>query len=426
MLKEIEKLINHELAKTPDLKLGDFGAPVLFRIKNPEEVIEKVKELGYVEEVIKAGGYLNVKLNRAKVLEYLLSFKPKKSVDFSGKIVVEHTSVNPNKAMHIGHLRNACIGDSIARFLRELGYEVEVHNYIDDTGVQVAATLLGFIGLENIEKIRDEKFIEEVKKKIEEIENIDEYCWNLYSEVYKKYSEEELSTAIKKILREIEDCNSPVHDLAVFLAERILEKHLSLLHSIGITYDFLPRESDILKSGLWSAVFEEMKKSKNFVYETQGKNAGCWVVKLSEHENFKNLKDPDKVIVRSDGTVTYTGKDIAYHFWKFGIVKKDIGCRKFKFGAYISSYGERCGKEFGNARRVINVIDVRQSYAQDVVKACLQALGYEEEARNFIHYAYEVVALSDKSTGYFKHMSGRKGIGIMAQELVKALKRIAR
>lgn len=452
--KEIEKIVREdfgeevkiELETTPDISLGDFGTSICFRLakklkNSPQEIAEdlaeKLRKIELVKDTKAVNGYLNVFLDRKKVLEKLFS----ESLEFGKKhmkIIVEHTAVNPNKAMHVGHLRNACLGDSIARVLKFFGYEVEVQNYVDDTGMQVAATILGLIGRENIEKIKDEKFLEKMKAKVEEIakkEKLDIYCWDIYSQVYEKYTEEEISEYLRVLLREIEHVDSPLHKFAKWFAERILECHLETLKKLDISFDLLPRESDILALGFWKKAFEVLKNSENFVYEQEGKNQGCWVIKLGKHENFSHLKDPDKIIVKSDGTVTYTGKDIAYHFWKFGILGKDFFYRRFtpRFpDTWITESSveraEKPERKFGKADKIINVIDIRQKYAQDVVKYSMEVLGYKKQAENYIHYGYEVVALSPKSMKELEsidrkyiHMSGRKGIGVKADDLIRAM-----
>ncbi len=455
MLKKLEESVEEivenvfgekekvSLEETPSLAIGDFGTSVCFKLakklgKKPEEIgkllIEKIKEIELVKDVKLVNGYLNIFIDRKKALEYILAEKSEK--EKNEKIIVEHTSVNPNKAIHVGHLRNSCLGDSLARFLSFLGYKVERENYIDDTGVQVAATLLGFIGKENIDKLNDSKFLDELKKRIEEIESkqkLDIYCWDLYTEVYKKYSEEELEKLLKKVLHEIENPESLFHSFAKWFTERIFLCHLQTLKKIDIFFDFLPRESDIVTLGFWEETFELLKKSENFVYETEGKNKGCWVIKLSRHEAFSSLKDPDKILVRSDGTLTYTAKDIAFHFWKFGFLKKDFYARKLEgFETWVSeSLKTNENKKFGKADKVINVIDIRQKYAQDVVRYSLELLGYKK-AENLVHYGYEVVALSAKSMEElgkidksYIHMSGRKGIGVKADDLILALEKKA-
>lgn len=456
--KEIERIVKTDygeeikinLEPTPSVSLGDFGTSICFKLakklktqpqKIAENLAEKVKKLDLVKNAKAVNGYVNIFLDRRKAIENLLS----KKFEFgrkNEKIIVEHTSVNPNKAMHVGHLRNACIGDSLARLLEFSGYKVEVHNYIDDTGVQVAATLLGLIGKENIDKLNDENFLKEMKEKIEEIskkEKLDIYCWDVYSGVYEKYNEEEINKCVKTLLKEIENPNSVFHKFAKWFAERIVECHLETLKKIDVSYDLLPRESDILVLNFWEKAFEILRKNKNFVYEKEGKNKGCWVIKLGRHEKFSNLKNADKIIVKSDGTLTYVAKDIAYHFWKFGILGKDFFYKRFfpKFPEIWITTGnkeeaENTGKKFGNADKVINVIDIRQKYAQDIVKYSLEVLGYKEQAENYIHYSYEVVGLSSKSfeelgevDKRYIHMSGRKGVGVKADDLISSLERKA-
>ncbi len=459
VMKEIEREITQSvkelygkelvamLSETPDTTLGDYGTPVCMRLskitgKKPDEIAEEIKNR--IKHELVSGiefcrGYLNVKLDRKAVLERLL-YEQMEFERKGEKIIVEHTSVNPNKSMHIGHLRNACLGDSLARLLRVLGYEVETHNYVDDTGNQVAITLLGLIGKENLDKLDDENFLGGLRKELEEIASrtyLDEYCWDVYTKTFAEFSDEDMKEALRKIMERLENPASPLHNFAKWFAEKILECHLELLKELGITFDLLPRESDILALGFWKSAFEILKKSEHFVFEEEGKHKGCWVIKLSRHSAFSGMKEPDKVIVKSDGTVTYTGKDIAYHFWKFGILGKDFYYRMFlpeKFPhTWVSEskkeLAEKPEKNFGKADKVINVIDIRQKYAQDVVKYSLELLGYKKQAANCVHYGYEVVVLSAKSVELaessgkkFVHMSGRKGIGIKARDLLEIMK----
>jgi arginyl-tRNA synthetase len=445
-----------ELEPTPSLKLGDFGTSICFRIakqlgKSPQEIAEELKReieekrIKGVKNVSVANGYLNFFLDRnffAKILFQKVGKKEFEGFDFGKgvKIIIEHTQINPNKAAHIGHLRNACLGDSLARLLRYCGYSVEIENYINDMGDQVALVLIGLMGIKEIEKkVKDKEFLKKLKEKIEGIckqQKLDHYCWEIYSQVYKSYEEENILKAVKQILMEMENPLSELHKFAKWFAERIVECHLQTMREIDITYDLLPRESDILALNFWQEVFEKLKQSENFVFEEKGENAGCWVVKLSKHPAFKGMKNPDKVIVKSDGTLTYTGKDIAYHFWKFGLIDKDFLYRRFseEFAqTWITESDKKfagaCEKKFGNADKIINVIDIRQKYPQDVVKYSLEVLGYKKQADNYLHYAYEIVALSRKALKEistldkrYVHMSGRKGIGIKADDLIKALR----
>ncbi len=157
---------------------------------------------------------------------------------------------------------------------------------------------------------------------------------------------------------------------------------------------------------------------------------------LSQSEEFAGLEDPDKVIVRSDGTVTYVGKDIAYQLWKFGLLGEDFLYRFWQEEGVWETFGEDATDQhpdFGHAQRVINVIDARQSYLQKIVRAGLQALGHKEEADRSVHFAYEMVTLSPataRQLGYLDEgeeagkgleMSGRKGIGVKADDLIHQL-----
>ncbi len=442
-IKEKYGDISFEIREAPE-GMGDLAIDAAFRLskklgKPPHEVGEEIKEilseLPFVDKIDVKNGYVNIWLDRVFVFEKLhsmdLSFGKKNQ-----KIVLEHTSVNPNKAMHVGHLRNACIGDSLYRLLTFVGYDVEVHNYIDDTGNQVAGTLLGLFGIEDLEKkIKDREFLEKKRKELEEISHrikLDHYCWDVYSEVFNKWEKEEVERGIKLIIHEIENKGS-LFEFVKWFGEKIVREHLATVKQLEIHYDLLPRESDILSLDFWGDSFELMKKSEKFVYETEGPNKGCWVIKMGDVPEFSNMKNPDKIIIKSDGTVTYTGKDLAYHFWKFGILERDFHYRLFDEEENIwITEDEETGEEpeFGKADIVINVIDVRQEYPQKVLKYSLEVLGYKKEAENLKHYSYEVVALSGKSmeelgktNKRYVHMSGRKGIGVKADDLIEAMKK---
>jgi arginyl-tRNA synthetase len=342
-------------------------------------------------------------------------------------VVVEHTNINPNKAAHIGHLRNAVLGDVLVRCLRWLGYPVEVQNYIDDTGVQLADVVVGFVDLRGLGLDRVAALPEP----------FDYYCWDLYSEVGGWYQgDPERLARRRETLHALESDEGPRAEMGRLVARRIVHRHLLTMHRIGVGYDLLTRELDVLGREFFTSAFEQLEASGAVHLESEGKNEGCWVMPLSESEEFAGLEDPDKVIVRSDGTVTYVGKDIAYQLWKFGLLGRDFGYRRWEEeGVWETTTegGEDEHPEFGGAARVINVIDARQSYLQRVVRAGLEALGHREEAERSIHFAYEMVSLSrataeqlgylDDETGVGEgkrslEMSGRKGIGVKADDLL--------
>lgn len=448
----------------PRTELGDLAFPIAFelakRIKqttgektNPREIAEKLKaaleETEAVERVEVAGaGYLNVFYNRAKFLAESLNAEPLPQLRLAEdktapKVCVEHTSVNPNKAAHIGHVRNSVLGDTFVRILRANGKRVEVQNYIDNTGVQVADVVVGFIYLEkmNLEDIKnlDEKLKSEGK-------TFDYFCWDLYARVGQEYNaDEELKAKRAEVLHEvlhlIEEGNNPTATLADFVATRNVQCILATMERFGIRYDLLPRESEILHLHFWQKAFEEMKKRGVIKYETTGKSAGCWVMPTDSHTGSEE-HEADKILVRSNGTVTYTGKDIAYQMWKLGLLGLDFYYRlfhKYADGKEVwittaEDFESENIPEFGDNETVYNVIDTRQSYPQEVVKKGVALIFPEKGEAASVHLSYEMVALSpsaaeelgfvisaeDKQKSFIE-MSGRKGLGVKADDLLNRL-----
>ncbi|MCP4202160.1 MAG: arginine--tRNA ligase [bacterium] len=420
----------------PRRDLGDLafpGALQLARVvkKNPRQIGEEIAaglELpeGVREVRVEGPGFLNFYLDRGRlaaalIKEALISPPPEPAE----KTIVEHTNINPNKAAHIGHLRNAVLGDVLVRAQRALGRPVEVQNYIDDTGVQLADVVVGFVDLRGlgIDEIRDLP------------EPFDFTCWDLYAEVGRWYEEDAKRAELRRrTLHEIESGSGPRAEVGRLIARRIVSRHLRTMRRIGVDYDLITRESVILLLDFFHAAFERLKKEGAIRLETEGKNSGCWLMPLSESSEFAGLEDPDKIIVRSDGTVTYVGKDIAYQLWKFGLLGLDFGYRYWREEEVWESVldGVDDHPEFGGGHRVINVIDKRQSYLQKVVRAGLERLHHTEEAARSVHFAYEMVALSAAAAeqlgqgevagdGKRLEMSGRKGIGVKADDLIDRL-----
>ncbi|HEK85094.1 MAG TPA: arginine--tRNA ligase [Candidatus Aminicenantes bacterium] len=424
-----------ELTATPDPSLGDLALSIAFPLAKKlktsprmiaRQAVELLSKLEGVEKVELAGaGYINLYLDRKNFFKEKFSRLKKSALEpEESKIIVEHTNINPNKAAHVGHLRNACLGDTLVRCLRYKGEQVEVQNYIDDTGVQVVDVVFGFIELE--------------KKSLDEIKRIpgkfDYYCWDLYTKV-SRYLAENQSAQDRKaaILKRIEHQLSPEAEYAHYISRRILKDHLETMKRLSISYDVLPCESSILKLKFWEKAFERLKECRAIYLSTEGENAGCWVMKLPDEQ------EREKIIVRSDGTVTYVGKDIAYQLWKFGLLGQDFYYEPFIHDnnrpVWISS-GEPTSYQvhFGAGSKVYNVIDVRQSYLQKVVVQGLKSLGYEQQAAKSIHFSYEMVALSPRSLKEIKaeiseedrdrtflEVSGRKGIGVKADDLLDRL-----
>lgn len=422
----------------PRRELGDLSCPAgmqLARVlkRNPRAIAEELAAALPLPELVRevrieGAGFLNFFLDRPRVAAALLEAPPVAPSERHGKVIIEHTNINPNKAAHIGHLRNAVLGDVLGRTLRALGYQVEIQNYIDDTGVQLADVVVGFLDLRG--------------QSLEEIaalpEPFDFHCWDLYSEVGHWYEEDATRQALRRqTLHQLESGEGPRAEAGRLVASRIVGRHLLTMSRLGIGYDLLTHESHILGLHFFDQAFGLLKESGAIHLEADGKNQGCWVMPLSQAEEFAGLEDPDKVIVRSDGTVTYVGKDIAYQLWKFGLLGKDFAYRfwaeeKIWQTALVGVEGH---PPFGQGYRVFNVIDTRQSYLQKIVKAGLQALGHPDEAERSIHFSYEMVALSTataRQLGYLDdtaegeegkrlEMSGRKGIGVKADDLLDQL-----
>jgi arginyl-tRNA synthetase len=421
----------------PRRELGDLAMPGALQLarvlkRNPREIGEEIAadfpSPDWVREIkLEGAGFLNVYLDRGAVVAGLLGADLLAAEEVSEKIIVEHTNINPNKAAHIGHLRNAVLGDILARLLRSLGHPVEIQNYIDDTGVQLADVVVGFLDLRGMSS--------------EEIaalpEPFDFFCWDLYSEVGGWYEEDESRLEHRReTLRALEHDEGPRAEVGKLVAARVVRRHLETMGRLGIGYDLLTHEGAILGCDFFSQALELLKEGGAIQLEEDGQNAGCWVMPLAESEEFAGLEDPDKVIVRSDGTATYVGKDIAYQLWKFGLLGKDFGYRMWDEVGVWQSVVEGVGEHppFGAADRVINVIDARQSYLQKVVRVGLERLGHQSQAERSIHFAYEMVSLStgaarqlgflsdeDDGEGRSLEMSGRKGIGVKADDLLDQL-----
>ncbi|HET7841692.1 MAG TPA: arginine--tRNA ligase, partial [Terriglobia bacterium] len=361
------------------------------------------------------------------------------SAPSGGRILVEHTSINPNKAAHIGHLRNAVLGDTLARLLRFRGRNVEIQNYIDNTGVQVADVVVGFMTLEG-------KSLADVQKLIQDpAVRFDYYCWDLYAQVFQHYEEDKTSLKMRAdALKAIEEGHGEHAEMAELISTAIVHKHLETMLRIGVRYDLLVQESEILRLHFWNYAFDLLKKTGAVHFEDSGKNKGCWVMRLGDVEDQAGGEAADeedvKIIVRSNGTVTYVGKDIAYHLWKFAALGKDFGYAPFyryPDGHEVwrtTTSGVQNAPPFGGATVAYGVIDTRQAYLQNIVVAALRALGLPEKAENLHHFAYEVVGLTpgcaeelgveltddDRARPYIE-VSGRKGLGVKADDLIDRL-----
>lgn len=440
----------------PKIELGELALPVAFdlarKVRRPPAQIagELAADAGSLPGIgrvdVAGGGYLNFHLDRGSLARLLARsigrkrFGRETEPDPGGKIIVEHTNINPNKAAHIGHLRNATLGDSFVRCLRFLGRQVEVQNYLDNTGVQVADVVVGLERMQN--------------RTLAEVAAIggkfDHFCWDVYAQVSDFYQRSEENKQWRsRTLQAVEAGGNPTAELAEHVAMRIVDAHLATMERINVRYDLLPRESEILHLHFWDTAFRLLKERGAVYYVDEGKNRGCWVMNTAETQPEAaraEAEDDEKIIVRSDGTVTYVGKDIAYQLWKFGLLGLDFQYRRYPretghpgepghpLWITVAEGGGADAPRFGHAERVYNVIDSRQAYLQSIVVQGLRALGYTAQADNSIHFSYEMVALSpaccdelgfplsdeDRKRPYVE-VSGRKGLGVKADDLLDAL-----
>jgi len=478
---EIE-LANIVVEQPPKIEFGEFALPVSFELartlrKAPRKIADEiVAEMtlpeGFAKFEVAGAGYINAKLDRSAAAKLVAAGNVAENPHLlttadvghhgapaagsRGNVLVEHTSINPNKAAHIGHLRNSILGDTLVRLLRAAGYHVDVQNYIDNTGVQVADVVVGFERMAKKSRAEIEALIAGSEGRF------DYYCWDLYAKVSQWYeADKENLQARRDTLHALEVGGNETAEIAQMISMAVLRRHLETMQRLDIEYDFLPQESDILHLHFWAKAFELLKQTGVLYFEEEGKNKGCWVMtrpgKRAKDDLDKDRLDdlitaiamqglgPDedaKVIVRSNGTVGYVGKDIAYHMWKFGLLGLDFGYRKFYEYAdgrpvWIScdpKDGEPGAPHFGGVGAIYNVIDARQSDPQETVKQAILLMGHEAEAARYTHFSYEMVALTPRCAmemGYavseedqqrsYIEVSGRKGFGVKADDLLDKL-----
>ena len=430
-------------------EFGDWSTPAPLgsaRVlrRNPMEIAAQLRDvlaaaqLDLVSEwTVSPPGYVNARLNDSVWARHVIDaanaldasrpvLLPDGFTVQDGKTLVEHTATNPNKAAHIGHLRNASIGDTVARVLRRTGHEVEVDNYIDDTGVQVADVVVGITQL-GYEALPDEAF--------------DEYCSRVYIEVSRRYEQDPSLVQLRNgVLRDIEAGDTDTARYVKELASRIVDAHLATMWRFDIAYDLLTWESDIIALGFLEQALDMLRDTGAMVHVSTGKLAGCWVMP-PDGDDSDVEDDETKVLVKSDGIATYTAKDIAYQLWKFGLLGRDFHYRLWHAEDTASPATTKAAPpdevppRFGKARRVVNVIDARQAYPQQVVKRALARLGHRDEADSSLHLAYEVVALTPTAARELGvrvepgretvAMSGRRGIEVRADALLdRAIERV--
>ena len=442
------------LERPRKLEMGEAASPLCFELakqlkKAPRMIAQEIANslpeivgIGHVE--VAGGGYLNAFFDRAQFWKSL-STEPQTGANATlpGRVIVEHTSINPNKAAHIGHLRNAVLGDTMVRVLRHAGRDVSVQNYIDNTGVQVADVVIAFHQMERMPLGKVKELSLQPK--------FDYLCWDLYAKATKFFADDPVraNRLRGETLRAIEAGQGELAEMGSVIADTIVGFHLRTMSRLGIYYGLLARESEILHLHFWDAAFEKLKASGAIQFSESGKTAGCWIMPW-DHGGSPDGEETDeddqaKIIVRSNGTVTYVGKDIAYQLWKFGLLGKDFQYRRWfdapgdhDLWATTSETNEAGAPHFGDATTVYNVIDARQAYLQDVVAEGVRALGHPKEADNSIHFAYEIVALTPRCAaelGYelssedikkpYVEVSGRKGFGVKADDLIDRMLKAA-
>ncbi len=469
VLRELYQIgiANVVIEQPPEIKLGEYALPLAFELarklrKAPRKIAEEVVGAlgaidGFAGFEVAGAGYINARLDRGAAVEAIAASGELEMSSEHLHSLVEHTSINPNKAAHVGHLRNAILGDTFVRLLRAAGQQVDVQNYIDNTGVQVADIVVGLMHLESF-SLSDVQAL--MARLADKDGRIDYYCWNLYARVSQWYEADEAEKQARKKVRldtlhEIERGGNEAAAIGELISTAVLRRHLETMLRLGIEYDLLPRESEILHLKFWDLAFEQLKAKGVLYLETEGKNKGCWVMKRAgaarnddelrdgdDPEASESVDGPDedaKVIVRSNRTVTYVGKDIAYHLWKFGVLGRDFAYRRFfrysNHECWISAEsGEADHPHFGGAQAIYNVIDSRQADPQANVIEALRGLGYTDQAAHYTHFSYEMVALTPRCAmelGYdlpeedqlrsYIEVSGRKGFGVKADDLIDKL-----
>ena len=447
--------------RPPKIAMGEVASPVCFELakrlkRGPRQIAQEIAAgIGAIAGIAKisvaGAGYLNAYFDRAAFWSLAETSSRQKVATRPEKIIVEHTSINPNKSAHVGHVRNAVLGDTMARLLQHSGAAIQIQNYIDNTGVQVADVVIGFLHMEknNTKEVRA----------LTEQPKFDYLCWDVYGRATHFFGEDKsrATTLRGETLKAIEAGEGDAAEMARIIADAIVSLHLTTMARLGIFYDLLARESEILHLKFWDAAFEKLKASGAIHFVENGKMAGCWVMPAKPSKTERDeaaaaepaTADPeddpnnqDKIIVRSNGTVTYVGKDIAYQLWKFGLLGKDFNYQQWRrapgshpLWSTTSGSSDAGAPDFGAPASVVyNVIDSRQAYLQDVVAAGLRALGHAQEAANSIHFAYEIVALTPRCAaelGYelsaeeakkpYVEVSGRKGFGVKADDLLDKL-----
>ena len=413
---------------------GDVSSNIAFLLakelkKNPKEItqmlFEKYSQCSstlVLKTEAHPSGYLNffadwTKLSKLILSESYLDIFGAVDIGNNSNIIVEHTSVNPNKALHIGHIRNIVVGDTVSRILTKANYHVHVLNYIDDSGLQVADIIVGF---------KHFKFDEEPPNG----KKFDHYCGDdVYVKTTQKYElDSSLEEIRKNTLKELEDGNSETAAFGDMITRKVLAGQLETCWNLNVSYDCLNFESQIIRSGLWSKIFEKLKEMGLIEFENEGKNAKCWVIRGDNNED-------DKVIVRSNGTATYIAKDIPYAAWKLGLLDDPFYYQKYDANQpnsktlwQTSLNNDAATPQNFTAQKVITVIDSRQERLQKIITTLMEK--FNSIPNSYVHLGYESVTLSSdtaktlglETDGKQAQMSGRKGVYVSADSVCELLK----
>ncbi|SMH71053.1 arginine--tRNA ligase [Candidatus Nitrosotalea okcheonensis] len=422
--------IEFDVSEASRPEFGDVSCNVGFLLaktlkKRPLDISQSLaeeykKNLGeYVSEVsAHASGYLNFVANYSLLVPQVVHSSLQANygsinLGKNSKMVIEHTSVNPNKALHVGHIRNIIIGDTVARILHKASYDVSVLNYVDDSGLQVADIIVGFkYGGYSDTPPDDQKF--------------DHYCGDIvYVKTTERYETDKAFADLRShVLQELEEETSDLAKFGDEITRRVLEEQLKTCWRLGATYDCLNFESQIVHSKLWQVAFEKMKSMGITELEQEGKNAGCWVIKAESED--------DKVLVRSNGTATYVAKDIPYAAWKLGILAdpfyyKHYAIQKTGRVLWQTTLDSKQATMHFTGDRAITVIDSRQSRLQNIITKIMS--DFKSKPDSYIHLGYESVTLSPDTAktldldtgGKSVQMSGRKGIYVSADYVLDIL-----
>jgi arginyl-tRNA synthetase len=437
-----------KLEPPPSPSMGDLSTSLAFEASkilgtSPIDAANRIRDNIPVSDLVlierfevAGGGYLNVRTKERDYVNRIVRQVETEGNEYGSvpakrlKILIEHTNSNPNKALHVGTIRNSLLGDTVFRLLKFRGYDVEVVNYIDDSGAQVADNVVAhlFLGYP-ISPPGDEKY--------------DHYCGRVYAEVNERAKHDQsIGEKRRLVLKLIEEGGNEASAIAKELSKRVVEEQLKTCWKLGIYFDLLNWESDIIRYGFLEKVLKRLVELGIAVKEEKGPNAGCTVIKVGKLPEFQELTNPDEVLIRSDGTATYVAKDIAYACWKLGSLGEDFryeiwGTQPNGQKIWTTTFGKGAIEhpDFGRADRAITFVDKRQEYAQKIVKYAAEQIGGNKK-KEYVHFSYEVVSLSRKTAERISkdrlelgdrkmvHMAGRKGLVVNVDDVLESLEKL--